>query len=197
MLIQLTQVVTHLVNRIEDKEMSIRLSAASLFSTLSPALVLPILVPRVSHTNPNIRSSAEDALKHIMTHHHDPINTMSTLVDCLRHHINGTEAENQKTLNRIIHAAPGWIDHLNVQACNVVEIQSQILMSLVNKMLAAPDDSILVRIVSSCLRCTCVTKVNIKKRKDSECIHVYGKSTVVFDFDFFRLLSLFNKFILT
>ena len=40
-------VVHHLVDRIEDAELSIRVRAASLFATLSPALVLPPLCQRM------------------------------------------------------------------------------------------------------------------------------------------------------
>jgi len=40
-------VVQHLVDRIEDAELSIRVRAASLFATLSPALVLPPLCQRM------------------------------------------------------------------------------------------------------------------------------------------------------
>ena len=40
-------VVQHLVDRIEDAELSIRVRASSLFATLSPALVLPPLCRRM------------------------------------------------------------------------------------------------------------------------------------------------------
>jgi hypothetical protein len=164
-------VVKHLVDRIEDEELSIRCRASSLFATLSPALVLPPLCARVVSASDKVRSAAESALNYVMTRHGDPIETMSTLIDCLRHHgeSDGSSKNDQRILDRVLRSAPVWVDNVgsNNGSTNgssssinsrrkVASLQSELLLSLINKMFAAPDDVVLVRLMTSAMRANCV-----------------------------------------
>ncbi len=78
------RLAVHLLKRLGDSELALRTEAASLFSNLEPAFIIPRLAQLTSDRDARVRSAADEALMALLNGHKDVNATMEVLLDCLR-----------------------------------------------------------------------------------------------------------------
>ncbi|KAL6047514.1 hypothetical protein QOT17_021590 [Balamuthia mandrillaris] len=152
-----------LLERLHDTELSLRVEAANLFAHLDAAFIIPPLCRLVYHRDAKVRSAADVAIVSLLENHKDICSAALVLLDCLRSFNDASAAivvpqnpgdigktsigstQKQKTdfSERVFRLIPKWAAKLPPH------VWPQLISMSVEKVFAAPEDTILV----SFMRC--------------------------------------------
>ncbi|XP_010257323.1 PREDICTED: uncharacterized protein LOC104597470 isoform X2 [Nelumbo nucifera] len=146
-------IANHLLECLEDKELTLRVQASNLFPKIDPPFVLPKLVRLVYSPNKAVQSSASDALIAVLKHHNQNLEVMVLLLDCLSNlsksidlpkvpgEIEGVSPSGSKLdANKVLRLIPEWSK--SVQDWNIF------IEPLIDKFFKEPENAIVVRFLS-------------------------------------------------
>ncbi|ELR16027.1 HEAT repeat domain containing protein [Acanthamoeba castellanii str. Neff] len=161
----------HLLKRLYDTELTLRLEASALFANLEPRDIVPALVRLVYDKDARVRSAADQALLALMQGHPDVTGTVSILLDhlCERHTsdekressatkltpgVIGTpkalpadtlqrrEKQRDELAERVLRLVPKWAEKLPAH------VWPSLISVLLSHLFARPEEPVIVKFLS-------------------------------------------------
>ncbi|XP_043816177.1 uncharacterized protein LOC110622515 isoform X3 [Manihot esculenta] len=146
------EIANNLLERLSDKDITIREQASKLISMIDPGLVLPSLVHLINSSDEGVQSYASTSLTTMLKYHNQKPEVICMLLDCLSNLNNGLDLskntgqrEGPKVdIDRVLKLVPEWAKsvRLNVQNWN------SLIGPLIDKMFADPANATIVRFLS-------------------------------------------------
>ncbi|XP_062117653.1 uncharacterized protein LOC133831397 isoform X2 [Humulus lupulus] len=141
-------IAEHLLERLEDEEISIRQQASNLLPMIDPSMILPSLVSLVHSPDERVQSCASDALLRLLKYHNKSAEVICMLLDCLGNinqgpNFQGSEGEGEGSkleTDQVLKLIPEW--------SRSVENWNILIGPLIDKMFAQPSNATIVRFLS-------------------------------------------------
>ncbi|KAK9941721.1 hypothetical protein M0R45_007417 [Rubus argutus] len=135
-------IAKHLLELLEDEEMTIREQASNLLPLIDPSLVLPALVHLIYSADERLQSTASDACVGVLKCHSQNAEVICMLLDCLSKLSQNVNLQNESKLesDRVLGLIPEWSK--SVQSWNFL------IEPLIEKMFAEPSNANIVRFLS-------------------------------------------------
>ncbi|KAM6568437.1 hypothetical protein CsatB_016422 [Cannabis sativa] len=141
-------IAEHLLERLEDEEISIREQASNLLPMIDPSMILPSLVRLVYSSDERVQSCASDALLRLLKYHNKSAEVICMLLDCLGNINQGPNFQRSEGNGEGSKSETDQVFRLIPEWSRSVENWNILIGPLIDKMFAQPSNATIVRFLS-------------------------------------------------